>query len=413
MHRLSIFTVLCVLLAWPDFAVAQGQNIEGKYYQLYHEGSRGEAESTLRFLDLAYGHYKTFFKAAPKLDKSTKLRVCFYKNKKTWAAGIAADGTKAPNAGGYYWPTSKTAYLYQQATEYYTRVLLIHEAAHQFHYLSCTQNKNLKAGWYTEGVAEHLAYHFWDGENLKLGVAALSLKDYPGEALKDLTAKKITLKELIEGKSHRALGSMLVRFFVSNKPYVKRFQSLRVALDSGKDGTKAFIGIMGDPDKLQKPFVKWLKSAQAKWVYIYNEWEQIAGDKFYGHSKNTMSLCRLAGEATFLESKLKRPVGGRWQAGLLLSFDNSEYTVALLDESGTLRVNKLKDGKWQRLAEHKLLKKPKAGQSILFQAKRSGKTVTLTVNSKRIGKFKLTGGHMGLALDGCQPRFFDTNWKLK
>src|SRR5690606_4627791 len=107
-----------------------------------------------------------------------------------------------PNAGGYYWPTNKTAYLFKQPTVYFTRMLFLHEVMHQFHHLARTKNKNPKAGWYTEGVAEYISRHFWDGEDLTLGILPIAtLEDYAAKALERFEDEGFDLAAMIDGSA--------------------------------------------------------------------------------------------------------------------------------------------------------------------------------------------------------------------
>lgn len=399
------------ILYFANTAQAQGQSVQSKHYNLYYEGSRLEADSTLRLLEKAYDGYKAFFQKEPLLKKEARLRVCFYKDRAAWSAGIAADGAKAPNAGGYYWPPSKTAYLFKQPTLGYTRKLILHEAGHQFHYLSRTNNKNPKANWYIEGVAEHLAEHYWDGETLVLGVPALSLKDYPKNALDALKSGKITLKSMIKGKDNRALGSLFVRFLCTEKKLAKAYKKLSAALDAGADSEATCLKYLGKIEVLEKRFLKWLENNLQDWTYVFNEWEQLAKDRFYGHA-GVVSFCRLTKTVKKLEAKLEVPIGGRWQAGLLLSYSGSggEYTVALMNQNGLVVVNQRKDGKWTRIGEKKF-KKPLPGQKIAMSVSRKGAKVQLTLQGKKVGSFKLKGPYVGLVLDSCQPRFAEVRWK--
>lgn len=400
-----------LLLLCASTAQGQGQSVEGPHYRLYYEGSRLEADATLKILEKAFEGYESFFHTTPKLSGSERLRVCVYKDRKAWQAGIAADGATAPSAGGYYWPPSKTAYLFQQPTKYYTRKLILHEAAHQFHYLSRTKNKNPKANWYTEGVAEHLAEHYWDGETLTLGVPALSLKDYPKKAWDDIKSGAISLKAMIKGQDHRPLGGLFVRYLCTEKKLAKAFKKLSQALDSGAGSEVACQKFLGPIASLEKRFLKWLEAHQQDWTYVYNEWEQLSRDRFYGHA-GVVSFCRLTKVAKTLRANLEVPAGGQWQAGLLLSYSGSggDYTVALLNQSGQVVVNQRKDGQWTQLSATKI-KKAKAGERIRLEASRKGSRVQLSIQGKVLGRYNLKGPYLGLALDSCKPRFSSVQWK--
>jgi hypothetical protein len=63
-----------------------------------------------------------------------KLPVFIAATREGFAARLTADGIAPPASGGYCHPGNRTAYLWRQPTLYHTRVLLLHEATHQFHY---------------------------------------------------------------------------------------------------------------------------------------------------------------------------------------------------------------------------------------------------------------------------------------
>ncbi|MHC5037287.1 MAG: hypothetical protein ACYTHM_08240 [Planctomycetota bacterium] len=160
-HRLAI---LLLLLSSPLARAGEKiHTVDSRHYKLFWEGSAEKAEEMSRVLEAAWEEFRKFFGTAPKLKKGERLLVRFFQKRAGWEAGIRKDGTNPPRSGGgYYWPPTKTAYLYRQPMRYYTRCLFIHEVAHQFHYLSRTGNRDPRVGWYTEGVVEHLAWHFKD-----------------------------------------------------------------------------------------------------------------------------------------------------------------------------------------------------------------------------------------------------------
>src|SRR5204862_5986000 len=113
-----------------------------------------------------------------------------------------AGGTPPGIAGGYYDPVSKTAYAWRQPTIWWTRGLLIHECAHQFHQLGRATAKTGMPVWYVEGVADHLAHHTWDGEHLRLGVVPmLSLEDWPTPAQNTVKSGGFHLEDIVENKA--------------------------------------------------------------------------------------------------------------------------------------------------------------------------------------------------------------------
>jgi hypothetical protein len=144
--------------------------VETAHYQLYAEATQAQASEMGRLLEAAYEAFGAWFQAAPPLAAGERLQVKYYADQTSWAAALAADGIAAPSeAGGYYAPSTKTAYLFQQGNPYYSHVLLVHEATHQYHFLARTKGQALPF-WYAEGHAEYLSRHDWDDHCIRLGV---------------------------------------------------------------------------------------------------------------------------------------------------------------------------------------------------------------------------------------------------
>ena len=188
-------------------------------------GQNIDLEDTGRLLEELHAQLTKFFGKAPK----GKLRLEVWATEKEWAESIRKDGADVPTgAGGYYWPTSKKAYLYVQPSAHYTRQLILHEATHQFHYLASTRNRSPGAFWYTEGLAEYFGMHNWDGKTLKTGVVpAVTLEDYPRKALENFDKLDRNLSGMISGKvsCQRPEAWALIHFLVNN--HAKRFTKFR------------------------------------------------------------------------------------------------------------------------------------------------------------------------------------------
>ena len=85
------------------------------HYRLEHEGNAAEAAEYSRVLEAAWPEFKRIFGAEPKLRKGERLTVRSFATFNAWAAAIRLDrGIPPADAGGYYWPLSKTAYIYRQ-----------------------------------------------------------------------------------------------------------------------------------------------------------------------------------------------------------------------------------------------------------------------------------------------------------
>lgn len=394
-------------------ARAGDEVVAGPHYRLHWQGPRAEGEEMARLLEACWPPFTAFFGAAPPLKAGQALDVRFFADHAGWAAALRAAGVAPPSAGGYYNPNDRTAYLYRQPTRYYTRCLLVHEAAHQFHFLARTGNRPPGAGWYTEGVAEHLSWHWWDGETVVLGAVPLSLKDYPAAARKELADGTVTLEGLLEGASSRPAGCMLVRYLLEGetgrlKPAWSR---LAKALDGGQRANRLFRSLFGSPAALQARFASWLETAQEPWSQVFNEWERIGADRFRGEAPGSIvSMARVKAPCARLEATLEIPAETQWLAGLLLFFGSpKDYVVAFAESTGSLSVRRFQGGTWSRLATVKLPPAARPGLLALSAAREQDRTV-LSVEGTTLGRFALPPSSFGLSLQGCTVRFRDVRW---
>jgi hypothetical protein len=401
--------VRALLFVLVAAAAASAEPIETTHYRLFHAGP--DAPEAARVLEAAYAGFVRFFGTEPK--EKGKLVVRFFEKREEWAKAIIADRAVPPaDAGGYYWPDSKTAYLYRQPTRYDTRALLIHEAAHQFHYLARTRNSQPKAYWYSEGVAEYLCEHYWDGEKLTLGVLAMAnLRDYPKKALALAEAEDFKLQHFVEGKQHptsRPLGWALYRYLVTGKH--KGLARWQRKMDGGNTPGPIFKKTFGRGRKVQDAFVDWLRGEQQTWVQIWNEWYPVGGNALHGVA-DVVSACRPKEPATVLKATLHAPKKGRWMAGILLHYSSKDdYSVALLDWGGFLRIQRRVGKGWQTIERGPGPPKPKDGKYKLQAFRKKGK-VYLMVGADGYGPWELPGNVLGLALERCRVTFSDIEWE--
>lgn len=399
-----------LLLAAGSLSADDAHVIETAHYRVHVHGTRAQAEEAARVLEAAWTPFETHFGAAPKLAKDERLTVRLVEGREAFEAAIRADGTEPPGAGGgYYWPGSKTAYLFRQPTVYYTRTLLIHEAAHQFHYLARTRNKNPKANWYTEGVAEYLSWHRWDRSELELAVVpGITLKAYPATALKEATAKDFKLGHVVEGSkgASRAIAWALYRYLATGRKGepLKGFATFTRKMDAGGSARALFGKLIGSPRTLQARLIAWLQTQQSPWVPVFNEWEQTGAESFRGFAE-AVSACRTRAPATFVAAEMHVPEAGWWRGGLLLQYASADdYTVALLDADGGVRVHRRHEGTWKPIHDGSVERTPGA-RWHRFEAERKANAVVLRIDGYDFGTYELPAGPMGLALERCDLRF--------
>jgi len=409
---------LLLLLGCVGAAPAQGVShvVETEHYRLHFMGTEDDAQEAARVLEAAWPRFREHFGREPKRAAGEKLIVRYYATREDWVKGIRRDGTWPPrSAGGYYWPQTKTAHLFRQPTEYFTRTLLLHEATHQFHYLAAMGNKGPAADWYKEGTAEYLSWHRWDGETLALGVVpGVSLKGFPAAALAELRAKDFDLKLTVGQKvpASRALSWALYSYLATGddgKPR-KGFKEFRRKMDAGGRPGSLVRKYFGDAKRMKTNLIEWLEQHQSPWTQSFNEWEQVGEARMRGHA-GVVTACRLNADVQTIWATVEVPARGRWRAGLLLHWtDADDYTVALLDRWGGIQVNRRSNGRWDRL--HRARRRRDQGDAEhTFQAVREGEQVSFWIDGIEIGAWKLPGRTMGLGLEACDLHFKDVHWR--
>lgn len=385
------------------------------HYLFMSDCEQANHDEFAKVVEAAWAPMKEFFAAEPKLKKDERLKVYFFEKEADWAAQIEKDGTPAPRgAGGYYWPPTRTAYLWRQPTLYNTRQLLLHEIIHQFHFLAKCNNTGPKDAWYTEGIAEYLSRHFWDGEKVTLGaLPLLTLENYSERALLYFEDKKYDFTGLIHSTraSDRPEQWALVRFFITAEKgaWLKKWQQISKRLDAGESSKNCFRAIMGDPRTVAAAVLKWLQGEQEPFKPVFNEWEGIAPGVFKGWSSVT-TLCHARKDAAEIAATLQVPEGN-FIGGLLLHFSSTDdYTCAHVKTGGNVTVNRRKDGAWQVLGTGMVMSAEPPKQHRLT-ARRGERGVTFNVDGTDFGPFDLPGKKLGLCLENCTLKFTDVEVK--
>ncbi len=386
------------------------------HYELVTAAPPDQAREWGRVLEAAWPLFEAHFGRAPDLRPGERLKVVVARDATDWAAAIRQGGGIPPGgasgAGGYYDPVSRGAYLYPQPTVWYTRALLLHEAAHQFHFLAATSNRSPPAGWYVEGLAEHLSHHTWDGSTLRLGVVPLlSLEDRPARALEALGAPGFRLDPIVSGAAAPRPESLhLVRYLLQGEGgrHAARFRSLAGKLDRGGSSAALFARAFGPEAPFLEAWSGWLRTVQQPWVGVHLEWE-ARGERVLRGRSAVVGTCRVRGPARRVQT-LWSPPAGPWRAGALLQHAGvDDFTVGLVD-GATVRVHRRRAGRWEALPAS-LPPAPAPGEPWRLTAERRGTQVALTVNGVRVGAYDLPGDALGLAVDGCEIDFRELSWE--
>ncbi|MBI3098782.1 MAG: DUF1570 domain-containing protein [Planctomycetes bacterium] len=376
-------------------ATARADDLQTAHYDLHVEDI--DATETGAMLEELHATLSGYFGRAPE----GRLPLAVYSTRERWHDALRADGQITPEAGGYYAPDTRKAYLFVQPSAYFTRQLILHEATHQFHYLAATGNKTPGADWYTEGLAEYFGMHRWDGSKLETGVVpAITLEDYPAKALEHFDALKCNLEGMIAGtvKADRPEAWALVHFLQHTRS--DKFRRLARELDPGKPPLQAWRRAFGSvPSRLVAEFRAWLLKHQQPWRIAWIEWQERGG-VLEGRSE-TSALAVLKSAADRLEVGMDDP-GPETKAGIVFGFQSTdEFHVVQLMAGDRGRVVRRSAGKWEILATTDI--PPTDGPNgIAIRIK--DKTARAEINGKDLGAYEAPG-QLGLDVESGRMEF--------
>jgi hypothetical protein len=411
LSRLLAGTLVAATLASATSAAEGPVVSEGAHYRLVSTGTQAEADEWVRMLEAAWPQYAEFFGKAPPAAKDAKLAVAFFETIGDMQAAIRKAGGAPPkDAGGYYDPGSKTAFAWRQPSAWYTRTLLLHECAHQFHLLSRVAARTDLPAWYVEGVAEHVSHHTWDGERLRLGVVPLlSLEKRAGVALDAAKSSKLDLEALFDnrGEADRSQCMHVVRYLCQAEGGKLRpkFDEVAAKLDRGaKLDAKSCASAFGPTKKLAASIASWLPTVQEPWECVTIEWDARAADALRGHSASVVSLCRRRAATRSVSARMRVHAAGARKGGVLLRFGGSDdFDVGIVTGAGRFYVDRRKSGSWTRLVEG-AAPAPEEG-AWRVGAVRDGGSVAFVVAGETVASIEAPPGSMGLALDASTVDF--------
>ncbi|HEY2366661.1 MAG TPA: hypothetical protein VGH87_09755 [Polyangiaceae bacterium] len=302
------------------------------HYDLYAETTSADATDVARLLEASGAAFASWFDAP---QPASRLKVKYYADQNAFTAGLAADGIQiGSEAGGYYASSTQTAYLYKQGNPYYSHVLLVHEATHQFHFITRLKNPS-PAFWYVEGHAEYLSRHDWDGKCVRLGVMSLlSWEDLPAQGLAE---GPIDVPNIIGGSKTgtRADAWAIVRFLDTGS-HRASFQAFRDAYDANT--APSFDALVAPPSSLVSPLASWLPSAQEPMKPIFTEWIHVGPAAVDVDTPGVFSLAIVKSTTpTHLEAKFA--VSGNFDVGVVVAYtDSTHYTGVVHGNDGNVRT---------------------------------------------------------------------------
>jgi len=391
----GVVLAICSSRALTD--EARSTDVTTEHYSLHVENL--DAGDVGHMLDDFYRQMTGFCGKAP---PAGKLRVEIYSTKERFHAALDADKQPLVDAGGYYSPGTRKAYLWIQPSQYFTRQLILHEATHQFHYLALTRNQGPAAKWYTEGLAEYYGMHNWDGVHLTLcTVPPITLEDYPASAIDHFKNKLHSdLSGMITGQvvAERPESWALIHFLADEYP--KQFSQLRVKLDHQMDPAAAWRAAFGQlTPKFVTQFESWMEKHSQPWKIVWVGWQQF-GDDLEGKSKSSaLAVLKQTPPSLSVAVDPKTATG---KAGLIFGFESAEnFNVWQLWGANQVRIVRRVKGKWAGTQMFNLA--PHDGAAVLSLAIANG-AITLGANGVEITHNE-AAGQIGLYVQNGSARF--------
>jgi len=143
-------------------------------------------------------------------------------------------------------------------------------------------------------------------------------------------------------------------------------------------------------------------------VPIWNQWDNLGPTEVRAISPTVWTGSRTTAASDWFQATVvgRKPEDGAWQAGLLLNFvSDKDYTVATINQDGTLYVGRSQDGKWSTLPVTGEPGKPEDPLRRVMRAERKDGKVRWLVDGSEVGSFELPDGHLGLSAYRCTVDF--------
>jgi len=227
--------------------------------------------------------------------------------------GVANPATVV-GSGGYYHPDANMILIWRQPTDYYSRHVVLHEVAHWY----CLQLLGLRYGkmplWLCEGLADHAAFHTWDGETLQaMQLPRVSLENYPARLdalLQRLThegADEISPESVLhcfeQLQTKRNSDSASGNADAPYNEYALAWGLVAYLVDAfPKEMTQFFAALRHNDmqeswqsafDDAVRPtwqrFAEWSTTQQLPWQWVWNHWEDT-GTHLLGLSDSTAMI---------------------------------------------------------------------------------------------------------------------------
>lgn len=408
----SIF--LAVLMTVAHSRANGKVDLRTPHYDLYLEGWHDDEVGAI--LEQAYEAMTRFFGAEPR----ERLQVKILSSQDRYRAALAADGLledRNRDASGTYALKNRTVYMWVQRNPEVARSTLLHECAHQFHYLTCTGNTRPRSSWYVEGVAEYFAMHRWDGKALEIAKNPdIGARDWPALALRNFAEKRGANLRAIAGSTDPVLPDQyavawsLITFLRQEDEFL--FRQWRRLLDKGEEPKQAWdLTFDKKGSRLNSKYIEWLERQQRPWDRVFGTWQRIGPliEAKARAERLAVAVQKHAKQELTATAELRDQ---QTSAGVVVAFrSDDDYMVVMADSNGSVAVDTIRDGKvvlthWKGFQKEVMEKK---SFNISATATKTGWVVT--VNGVEIATIPEPGGKVGLVAHNGTVWFRDVTSK--
>ena len=311
--------------------------VTSAHYRLEVDGPQAAALELGLLAEASWLAFGDWFDAEP---AQVPLRAGFYRDQSALQAAMVRDGAAPASSAGYYDWGTQTAYTGDQPTNYYDHVLFLHELVHQWHHLAAQPGGD-QAAWYTEGLAETLSRHDWDGACLRIArLPVISQEDFSAEALRIVDSNGHDVASWVAQDSwpaERPLWFAFTRWLMELDP--EAFEAFRLAYDA--DASVQVSSYFGDLDG--QAFESWLIKEQEPLTPVWIEWTHLSSDSVRGFADYS-SVARVKIPGDSFAATLQIPKQD-FMAGLLLGWDSAqEHSVLYVHQDGSLTLGETLGG---------------------------------------------------------------------
>jgi hypothetical protein len=381
-----------------------------EHYRLTWRVEREGAEDFLRLAEALHAELARHFGAEP--PRKAPLEVIFCRDHADYAAVLEDEGAhpSMASAGGVYLPATRRAYFWPQPSWSFTRHLFLHELVHQFHYLAVMDNEDRCPSWYSEGLAEHFAWHTWDGEELRAGLSdVVGLEENIPRMAAAARAGELDLLAVLEGRlgGPKPESWAAVHWLLAGPDQGLRGRFRKAERELWRGRPLELQRLLGRTEKAREAALtaglRFLGDLETTWKIEWTAWD-TRGDALVGES-GVVALIRLRDDARRGGLACEMTSPGR--AAVLLGFRSTDaFLLAQHEPGGALLLLERSGGAWRTLARGHAPTGPT--RHLAAQVGDDGTVRLLVDGEERLAASvapELLDGPPGLACDGTRAEF--------